>query len=175
MSSIITKPFSWANKIVRAVFKGAPNLITTSDLNRQLEALKKEMYMLYMADGNILSDFNFTIDGGTIKTTGSYIYCSGVLFNMDMQGEYPIPIYGSESVKVLRLYAKKSLVTSGDDFTKEISGAKFEDGTTQPAADHYVYSEPTLIYEDDINSSNIDYPQVDERDFIATLFRVKSF
>ena len=173
MSNIISKPFSWANKIVQAVFKGSPNLITTSDLNRQIEAIKKEMYMLYMSDGNVLSDFSFTIEGQKIKTTGTYIYCSGVLFNMDMTGEYTIPDFGSESTKVLNLYAKNKLVTSDDDFSKTISGAKFDDGTTMPAAEHYVYEEPTFVFEDAKDTSDIDYAQVDERDFLVTLMKVQ--
>ena len=143
MSSILTKPFSWANKIIRAAFKGAPNLLTTSDLNRQLEAFKKEMYVLQQGSGVVISDLWVTERNyGVYEVTGSYIFCAGVRF--DLAINETITVLENSRLE-LRLYAKKSLVTYADDFSKEISGAKFSDNTTQPAADHYVYTEAKVL------------------------------
>ena len=143
MSSILTKPFSWANKIIRAAFKGAPNLLTTSDLNRQLEAFKKEMYVLQQGSGVVISDLWVTERNyGVYEVTGSYIFCAGVRF--DLAINETITVLENSRLE-LRLYAKKALVTYSDDFSKEISGAKFSDNTTQPAADHYVYTEAKVL------------------------------
>lgn len=40
MSKIKAKPFDPSRNVVRSVFRGAPNLLTSSDVNRQIEALK---------------------------------------------------------------------------------------------------------------------------------------
>lgn len=179
MSNIIAKPFSWANKIVRAVFRGSPNLITTSDLNRQIEALKKEMFVLQQGLGVIISDFFATVQSGststvrsTIYTNGSYVICGGVKFELSLVNTYQLDA-GSDVQ--LRLYAKKNLVTYNDDFSKTISGAKFEDGTSQPAADHYVYSDPKVVL---VNSTypgtDLDYPDAEGEpgyEYICTLLR----
>lgn len=157
MSSIVAKPFSWTNKIVRAVFKGSPNLITTEDLNRQIEALKKEMYVLQQANGVVISDFTAELKDDTLTTKGTYVFCRGVRFDLSLDSEYR-PFEGSEatSEKTLCLYAKKELITYDTDFSKEISGAKFADGTTQPAANHYVYSDVEVQLMDS-NSADKDF------------------
>ena len=171
MSSIINKPFSWANKIIQAVFKGSPNLITTSDLNRQLEAFKKEMYLTQQGLGVIISDLSVTppSSGSDYTTSGSYVYCAGMRFDIDLTGTHTIP---SNSIKELRLYAKKDLITYEDDFSKNISGAKFTDGTTQPAADHYVYSLPEVALVDaSLPNDNFEYPGNSGKEYVCTLVR----
>lgn len=179
MSNIIAKPFSWANKIVRAVFRGSPNLITTSDLNRQIEALKKEMFVLQQGLGVIISDFFATVQSGstspvrsTIYTNGSYVICGGVKFELSLVNTYQLDA-GSDVQ--LRLYAKKNLVTYNDDFSKTISGAKFEDGTSQPAADHYVYSDPKVVLVASTSpGTDLDYPDAEGEpgyEYICTLLR----
>lgn len=178
MSNIIAKPFSWANKIVQAVFKGSPNLITTSDLNRQIEALKKEMYVLQQSSGVIISDLECSVteeilpDKNTLSYSLSYVFCLGVKF--DVSKSETVEFEGSTAVfRELRLYAKRELITSEDDFSKEISGAKFSDGTTQPAANHYVYSEPTVVWVDAGSDPNSDfvYPESSGKEYICTLLR----
>lgn len=151
MSAIIDKPFSWAKRIYRAVFRGSPNLITTSDLNRQIEALKKEMLVLQEVMGVVRSDmeFNVTDDGTNVNvewTVGSVFY-QGVKFeNIALPSYGPVESFplGTERRSYFLLRATKTLVTYEDDATKEISGAKFADGTTQAAADHYVYNNPRI-------------------------------
>lgn len=178
MSSIIEKPFSWANKIIRAVFRGAPNLITSSDLNRQIEALKKEMYVLQQASSVIIANLTYyeSKDNETSRTfyaMCSYVFCGGAKFDVSAQVSCS---YNTDDVvsKELRLYAKKSLVTFSDDFSKDISGAKFEDGTTQPAADHYIYEEATLYFvdTDDVPDSDFNYANKDGKEYICTLLRL---
>lgn len=179
MSSILTKPFSWANRIVQAVFKGSPNLITTSDLNRQIEALKKEMYVLQQASSVVISDLQYTIQIGEpkeLKVFLNYVYCSGVRFDFLDQNEFGFSLgFGNTGgTKELRLYAKKELVTYEDDFTKNISGAKFSDGTTLPAANHYVYSEPILrlVNRLAIPDDDFEYASNSGKEYICTLLRI---
>ena len=43
MANIIEKAFDASKNIVRTIFLGKPNLFTTSDLNRQIEAFKYQM------------------------------------------------------------------------------------------------------------------------------------
>lgn len=176
MSAIISKPFSWVNGIVRALFRGSPNLITTSDLNRQLEAFKKEMYLTQQGLGTIISDFTLTLKTGSANTyvaAGSYVYCAGVRFDIDLTNEYVFS--GAGANKELRLYAKRTLITYEDDFSKNISGAKFTDGTTQPAADHYVYSEPEVALVDAATpNTNFEYPGNNSKEFVCTLARFHS-
>ena len=43
MSKIVTKAFDATKKVVRSIFRGSPNLLTSSDLNRQFEALKHQI------------------------------------------------------------------------------------------------------------------------------------
>ena len=43
MSKIVDKVFDAGKKIIRSVFLGSPNLFTTSDLNRQIEAIKYQL------------------------------------------------------------------------------------------------------------------------------------
>lgn len=177
MSKIISKPFSWANKIINAVFKGAPNLITTSDLNRQIELLKKELYVLQQSSGVIISDLTHSVDTSVssrvrISFSLSYVYCLGVKFDVSHSDDFDL---AAGTTKELRLYAKKTLITSDDDFSKEISGAKFEDGTTQPAAEHYVYQEPVVLLVDGASSpnNNFEYPENSGKEYICTLFRAE--
>ena len=179
MSNILAKPFSWANRIINAVFRGAPNLITTSDLNRQIEALKMEMRVLQRSVMISASDLDYSVSEGLLNKVDitvslSYVYCLGVRFDVEYSSTYRI---GNADIQELRLYAKKELITSDQDFSKTISGAKFEDGTVRPAADHYVYSEPTVIWVDGKATPNEDfeYAENDGKEYICTLLRVGNY
>lgn len=177
MSSIINKPFSWANRIIQAVFRGSPNLITTSDLNRQIEALKREMYLLQESSGVIVSDFvgvpnysSYSTPPLTVRVTLSYVYCRGIKFEFDIVNQQFDLTLGDAQPRGFMVYAKKSLVTYEDDFSKTISGAKFADGTTQPAADHYVYTDPELVVSYvPTPDADFTYPTVNGKEFICML------
>ena len=47
MSAIIDKVYDATKRIYKSVFKGAPNLITTADLNRQMSAFQAQLENLY--------------------------------------------------------------------------------------------------------------------------------
>ena len=181
MSRILEKPFSWANKIVRAVFKGSPNLITTSDLNRQIEALKKEMYTLQQSVGVVISDLTSTFEVVTeaisynLRVQMSYVFCAGVRFDLSVDRTFTFTGNDVRSAnKELRLYAKKVIVNSEDDFSKEISGAKFSDGTTQPAASHYVYEDAKVeLVNSDTPDADFDYGDNAGYEYVCTLLKLK--
>lgn len=178
MSKILEKPFSWASKIVRAVFKGSPSLVTTSDLNRQIEALKKEMYVLQQASSAIISDATASVDVNILSVAVTYVFCSGVRFDFpNKRGkELTFGMFSNETYE-LRLYAKIKTVTYEDDFDKQISGAKFADGTTQPAANHYVYDEPILklVPAEETPNQDFYYPDKgDDGEYVCTLLRVRN-
>lgn len=172
MSAIIDKPFNWANKIVRAVFRGSPNLITTSDLNRQIESLKQELAVLQQSSGIIISDLSYSYDNvGNLNTTGTYVFCKGVRFNIPLTAQ----LLATDIIdnKELRLYAKRQLVTYTDDPSKDISGAKFEDGSTQPASDHYVYTDAKIVFvTSDRPNADFEFGGSGDYEYVATLLSV---
>lgn len=159
MSRILDKPFDKAKKIVRGVFKGAPNLLTTSDLNRQIEALKYQMDSLDDKVG-VLSDmktgFSYAVSPRTLSVNPifSYMETKGSLFSPSKD---VTPLYIGENTKAyLVLTANQKIVTYEDDSSKEISGAKFIDGTSQPAANHIVYTDEKLLLTlDPLSVSNL--------------------
>lgn len=172
MSRIIEKPFDAAKKVIRSIFRGAPNVITTSDLNRQIEALKEQMDMMCDCIGCAFSQ-NLKISIGNVDTNGD-----GDLMSVSVRVE---SIDGGEEVDVwikgvlfkfpttaLSLYkdhvaerfylvvtASKRLVTYADDFTHDISGAKFADGSSLPAADNYVITDEKLELVEDIPENTL--------------------
>ena len=61
MSAIIDKVYDATKRIYKSVFKGAPNLITTADLNRQMSAFQAQLENLYRFVGPI-TDLSFTFE-----------------------------------------------------------------------------------------------------------------
>lgn len=137
MSRIIEKVFDAGKKIFKTKFRGSPNLLTTSDLNRQIDALKYQLDLLDTKTA-VQSDFNLSIDTENKKVTFTYSYINvaGCSFQPD-KTELGVPFTGASYTVVLT--AKQKLVTYNDDFSHEIAGAKFEDGMSMPAADQHVY------------------------------------
>lgn len=146
MSKIVDKVFDAGKKIIRSVFLGSPNLFTTSDLNRQIEAIKYQLDSLDDKVG-VYSDFNFTIHyGGSlllVRTGISYVETKGCKFT-------PAPAILSSnftstaSAVYVQLLADKETVTYQMDDTHDIAGAKFEDGTSSPAANQIIYKNEKL-------------------------------
>ena len=146
MSKIVDKVFDAGKKIIRSVFLGSPNLFTTSDLNRQIEAIKYQLDSLDDKVG-VYSDFDFTVhySGSTllVRTAISYVETKGCKFT-------PAPaILGSNftstaSTVYVQLLADKETVTYQMDATHDIAGAKFEDGTSFPAANQIIYKNEEL-------------------------------
>lgn len=146
MAQIITKPFDASKKIIRSEFKGSPNLMTTADLNRQLEAFK---YELEMAGKSccVVSDIEVTariaLDTLSVSFDYSYIECAGCSFSPEKK-TLTMNMAIANSTVYLCLIAEKATVTYDDDSTHEIAGARFADGTSMPAANQIVYKNERL-------------------------------
>lgn len=144
MSSIVERAFNKAQKIKRAVFKGAPNLITTSDLNRQFEAMGYNMDTISDRIG-VISDISLkvSVSNYTWAITPSYTYLEarGLSFSPSADS---VSLHSKTPV-FLCLTADISEVTYTDDFSHEIAGATFSDGTSAAAANQLVYKDETFV------------------------------
>lgn len=149
MSNILTKAFDATKRIARTVFVGAPNLFTTSDVNRQVEAFKYHLDSIEKRVG-VLSDLTFTsfksyqsdlgINIDFTDVEGTYLEAGGADFS-SLLASFPNRItvrFGHP--RWLYIKASQSLVTYSDDNTHEIAGALFEDSTSLEAANQLVYS-----------------------------------
>lgn len=147
MSRIVEKIFDKSKKIIRGIFKGSPNLITTSDLNRQIEALKYQMDSIDDRIG-FISDIQISsvISKGNLQVSFDYKYletkgCS-FLPNKDIMS---INFTQSSPLVYVCLLADVKEITYEEDTRHDISGATFLDGTSQPAANHLVYTNERII------------------------------
>ena len=146
MSKIIEKAFDATKKIIRSIFLGSPNLITSSDLNRQIEAFKYQLDQLDLKTG-VSSDLDVaaSLSSGTLTVNCefSYIEVRGCSFS-PAKSSLTTNFTSGSPVAYLLLIAEESTVTYEDDFSHEISGAKFLDGTSYPAANQLVYKNERL-------------------------------
>lgn len=154
MANIIEKTFDVSKNIVRTIFLGRPNLFTTSDLNRQIEAFK---YQMNSIENRLGAESDIEI---SFSSTGSRVSCSvtkGTYFRVNGLN-IPLPStsdvfgvdanYGTECYfYVWGNFARK---TYTNDPTHEIAGAKFSDGTSMPAADQLVLGEVHYAMTDDL-------------------------
>lgn len=140
MSQIIEKPFDATQRIDRSVFRGAPNLITDADLNRQIEALKYQSDLLDRRVGAV-SDYSaqITYSGGnlSLSCSCSYLEILGCLFTPAAYN-FNTPIADGDTVYVC-FTGVSTLITYEEDATHKIAGALFEDGTSMAAADQKVF------------------------------------
>lgn len=141
MSSIKDKVYNASQKIIRAVFHGAPNLFTTPDINRQLDVFDHRFGML---EGFLpaTSDMTFSVANGEAKMTYSYLEVAGVqLYKGSSKTDVITDSFYNDD-HLIGLYVKRKLVTYANDGADHlISGAVFVDGTSMAAADHYVISD----------------------------------
>lgn len=152
MSQIINKAFDASKKIIRSIFKGSPNLFTTADLNRQIEAIKYQLDLLDDKTG-FVSDMN--LSSATLSSSGN-LSVTPTFTALKYKGcdfkpaSKLLQINISSKPAYLALFAKTSEVTYETDSSHEIAGAKFADGTSQPAANQLVYTAEklALIYAD---------------------------
>lgn len=141
MSSIKDKVYNASQKIIRAVFHGAPNLFTTPDINRQLDVFDHRFGML---EGFLpaTSDMTFSVANGEAKMTYSYLEVAGVQLYKGSSKTDVITDGFYNDDHLIGLYVKRKLVTYANDGADHlISGAVFVDGTSMAAADHYVISD----------------------------------
>lgn len=141
MSSIKDKVYNASQKIIRAVFHGAPNLFTAPDINRQLDIFDHRFNML---EGFLpaTSDMTFSVVNGKAKMTYSYLEVAGVqLYNGSSRTDTITDGFYDDD-HLIGLYVKRKLVTYANDGADHlISGAVFVDDTSMAAADHYVISD----------------------------------
>ena len=141
MSSIKDKVYNASQKIIRAVFHGAPNLFAAPDINRQLDVFDHRFGML---EGFLpaTSDMTFSVANGEAKMTYSYLEVAGVQLYKGSSKTDVITDGFYNDDHLIGLYVKRKLVTYANDGADHlISGAVFVDGTSMAAADHYVISD----------------------------------
>lgn len=159
MSRIIDKAFDASRKIVRSIFKGSPNLITSADLNRQMEAFKYQLDQLDEKTG-MVSDIRVehSVASGTLTLSYnvSFLRFKGCEFNVATTSPVTMDINFTNSAPTayLCLIADKKTVTYDDDSTHEIAGAKFADGTSMPAANQIVYENERIVLTHALSSLN---------------------
>lgn len=158
MSKIVEKTFDASKKIIRSIFKGSPNLFTSSDLNRQVEALKYQLDQLNEKVG-ATSDMEITtnLSSGTLSVGYSYSYIEvrGCSFSPETNF-LDINLTNSAPIAYLCLVADTKEVTYSDDPSHEMSGAVFSDGTSMPSANQLVYyNERVILSHSFLNISNL--------------------
>lgn len=145
MSKIVEKSFDPDKRIIRDIFRGSPNLFTTADLNRQIEAIKYQMDRTddktgVLSDATILAD----LSGSTLTvalSSHTYMEVKGCSFEPELPlGFLSTNMTSSAPVAYLVLTGNTETVTYDDDFSHEVAGAKFEDGSSLPSSDILRYS-----------------------------------
>lgn len=158
MSKILEKAFDASKKIIRSIFNGSPNLITTSDLNRQFEALKHQADRLDEKTGFLIEGSNlwFKLDGSTLKVNLSYktMEYKGCVFNPKRSTTVEVNFTASAPYAYFCLVADKETLTYDTDVTHEIAGAKFADGTSMRAADQIIYKNEKFVLTHSVESLN---------------------
>lgn len=158
MSKILEKAFDASKKIIRSIFNGSPNLITTSDLNRQFEALKHQADRLDEKTGFLIEGGNleFKLEGSTLKVNLTYdtMEYKGCVFNPTQQTNIETNFTASAPYAYFCLVADKETLTYDTDVTHEIAGAKFADGTSMRAADQIIYKNEKFILAHSVESLN---------------------
>lgn len=172
MANIIEKAFDVSKNIVRTIFLGRPNLFTTSDLNRQIQAFKYQMDSIENRLG-AESDMEISFDSTGSQTRcmvikGTYFRVNGL--NISLPN--PSDVFGVDANHGTECYfyvwgnfARK---TYTNDPTHEIAGAKFSDGTSMPAADQLVLGDVHYAMTDNIG----DITRVDDFAFLIAKMNV---
>lgn len=65
MPTVNAKPFDWADRLYKTVFKGKPNIFSAQDLNRYLDAIHSFQVTLGSAVGAIRHNWTITVSGIT--------------------------------------------------------------------------------------------------------------
>lgn len=153
MSAIIERAFNKTQKIIRAVFRGSPNLITTSDLNRQFESMRYQADRIDERIG-VVSDLSLKVEvednTWTITPSFTYLEAKGLAFS---PAKSAVSLF-SESGVYLCLIADTETVTYASDFSHEIAGASFSDGTSMASADQLVYKNESIVVVKDPSTIN---------------------
>lgn len=141
MSSIVDKAFDATQKIMRTIFRGSPNLFTTADLNRQIEAFDYRLKRLEWFRGietDMTVERNIAAGYNTIYVTYSYIRVFGCTLYEGVRTSGTIDLRGGLPTGGIGLFITPQVLTYSDDPSHDIAGAKFQDGDSKAAADQQV-------------------------------------
>lgn len=148
MSKIIEKAFDATKKIIRSVFLGSPNLVTSADLNRQVEAIKYQLDLLDEKTGMRIEGANMgaLLSGGklTVNFEHDYIEYKGCRFNPKVR-PMTINLTASFPTAYLLLTAQQETLTYETDVSHDIAGAKFADGSSMAAANQVIYKNEAMV------------------------------
>lgn len=151
MSNIKEKVLEAKNKIYRALFRGAPNLFTATDLNRQIQLLTRRLDTIETNLGVIDTDMKmswWSTTGGTyryVQLTYSYLRVYGMTIyegaTVTKTVEAQCQQGWTNTTSEVALFIMLDRVTFSNDPTHAISGVDFVGGEqSRPAADHWAFS-----------------------------------
>lgn len=163
MSKILDKPFDRENnKILRTVFRGAPNLFTSPDLNHQIEALKFQMAQVEKRTG-VTSDVTLSVskNGSILNIISSCTYmwvkgCNVATERFNTTYLLNENAFGDGDTMYVYVRCSELEYTFETDPSHEISGAKFEDGTSLPAADKIVLQAGGYAFKTELSADEDD-------------------
>lgn len=144
MAQIYPKEFDASKRYDRTVFRGSPNLFTTEDLNFQLKAIRRDIMRSDWTHGAVGSmDISTSYNAGNSKLTvtlGAYgSFVVGGIHTPSSNTEQTLEItVGYNDPVYLFIEGTYAIKTYADDPTHGFVGAKFDDGTSMPAADQRV-------------------------------------
>ena len=141
MSSIVDKAFDATQKIMRTIFRGTPNLFTTPDLNRQIEAFDYRLKRLEWFRGietDMTAERNIGAGYNNVYITYSYIRVFGCTLYEGVRTSGTIDLRGGLPTGGIGIFITPKVLTYADDPSHNIAGAKFQDGTSLAAADQQV-------------------------------------
>lgn len=157
MSKIKAKPFDPSRNVIRSVFRGAPNLLTSSDVNRQIEALKWQIDNVERVAG--IYGENVKLSCSSIKSLEDKLSFSvsigwdklrarGIEFPELSQRDIVIEesfandedglrrtSWGSAGALFLGFTYKERTITFESNSDSDLVRADFEDGSTKGGAD----------------------------------------
>lgn len=167
MAAINPKEYDPSKKIARTVFRGTPNLFTSADINRQIQALQAQLDSLEQKVGVKLTGFddiwaslNSSAHTFVVKASAyeddeegvqdMEVHARGCTFNLGNSTLTSNSLsYGAGSIQTFFVFLKvgnPTLLPYLSDPTHEITGAKFADGSVAEAADQLVYqATPSLV------------------------------
>ena len=154
--ALTPKIYNAAQKIIKAIYHGKPNLLTSVDLNRHFDILKESADRLWKLSGteyNSMFTNNSSYDAANKKTLNlSITWTPFTVFVKAMQfsfpaGSFTAAITMANDYPSIRLYivAKPVLVTFTDDaIMSGVSSPSLPSALA--SADHMVYKNERLAY-----------------------------
>lgn len=162
MSTILEKAFDAGQKIIRTIFQGSPNLFTTSDVNRQVEAFKYQADYVEqrtgvtcvgytfseaasLSPGSVLDPAHLILTVTIAGTATHYVESKGCRFSPSMGTVTGTMGGGRSTTAYLCVTAVKKEVAfndAQDNPNHEIAGARFgtiSNYTSKASANQLIY------------------------------------